>query len=376
MKKLFVFSMVIVGLSLSCFAIGAGPTARSAGMGGCGIATANDISAAYFNPAGVQFGPENFEVQAFGGGQVQGLNNIMETASSGDNFIKDNLDKDIRLSSTLNGGMGLSVRRIGLSVLAEGAASFNKPAVTDPISLLNLNANFGAYVKGTVPLTLGTSISTPILPIASVAVGMNIKAIQEMYYGVELTPPTSGTSGSGTKTSMSGTGTGYDIGARANITPLISVGAVIRNLSTSVSRTIKTTTMTLESDGSISDVGDETVSKKTYNPDPEYGVGVGVVIPITGTLIACDIEQYSLPTNLSSTKTDQFTDVHIGIEQGFLFNLVMVRFGHFSYTPDKDEYYTWGLGLNAGPANIGISAANSVHDSNNSVVSYQVGVGI
>jgi hypothetical protein len=58
MKRMMLFVPVFaLLLAVSCFAVGAGLGVRSMGMGGTGIATANDITAAYFNPAGLMYGP-------------------------------------------------------------------------------------------------------------------------------------------------------------------------------------------------------------------------------------------------------------------------------------------------------------------------------
>ena len=49
-RSLFLVSMFLLMLTFHCLAIGAGIGVRSIGMGGTGIATANDITSAYYNP--------------------------------------------------------------------------------------------------------------------------------------------------------------------------------------------------------------------------------------------------------------------------------------------------------------------------------------
>jgi hypothetical protein len=176
----------------------------------------------------------------------------------------------------------------------------------------------------------------------------------------------------------SGSGFGFDIGAQAKVTPLITVGAVIRNLSASADLLTKTTAVTLAPDPgdptkAVVTEGAETETKSTFTPPAEVGVGVGVVVPITGTLIAVDLENYSFPEDNNQNKSASYTDTHIGLEQGVLFNLVMLRAGYYTESPTEDSYYTYGLGFNMGPVSLGVAAANSVKDSVNSIASVQLG---
>ena len=175
-----------------------------------------------------------------------------------------------------------------------------------------------------------------------------------------------------------GSGFGFDIGAQGKITPLITVGAVIRDLSASANVLTKRNTITVNPDPSdptkavVTEVEQPDV-KSTYTPPAEVGVGVGVVVPITGTLIAVDLENYSFPDENNENKSASYTDTHIGLEQGVLFNLVMLRAGYFTESPTEDSYYTYGLGFNLGPVSLGVAAANSVKDSVNSIASVQLG---
>jgi hypothetical protein len=369
-RSMFLAFVLVLASAVSCFAIGAGIGVRAMGMGGTGIATANDITAAYFNPAGLMYGPENFECQLMGGGATQGLSDvtqIMSDMSNSDNLINNLLPKEFNVDASLNGGLGVSVRKVGLSALVTGNTNFSKKAD-------QLDMNINGQVRASVPLTLGSVISTPGLPIASLAVGVNLKSLYDV--GFLTTLVSSGGTATGSNSYSVGTGFGFDIGAQAKITPLISVGGVIRNLSASESVTIKSNTLTATLDAGGNAIVVETPQpdkKTTYSPAPEIGVGVGVVVPITGTLIAVDLENYSFPENNNQNKSASYTDTHIGLEQGVLFNLVMLRAGYCTYTPTEDTFYTYGIGFNLGPVNLGAAAANSVKDSADSVGEVQLG---
>ena len=365
-KYLLLVSVFVLMLTVSCFAIGAGVGVRSMGMGGTGIATANDITAAYFNPAGLMYGPDNMETQVFEGGATGGLTDLMDVISGGTDFITNHFGDSYDLSASVNGGLGISMRKVGISVIIpNGFVSLNKKANA-------LNFTLLGYMNATAPLTLGSTFSTPGLPIASMSVGVNLKAITTglMYMHADQI----GLVGKGTMYSEIGSGFGFDIGAETKITPFLSAGAVIRNLSASTN--VQKTSKTIYVDA-LGDVTEEAEQKSTSSsvPPPEVGIGVGITVPITGTLIAVDLENYSFPEDgYNKNKSDTYTDTHIGIEQGFLMNLVMLRCGYFTDKFAEDNFYTLGLGLNLGPATAGVATANSEKDSNNSLTSAQVGI--
>lgn len=368
MKKLSIFALIIVIYAGSVFAVGAGIGVRSAAMGGTGIATANDVvSSAYFNPACLMGAAENVDVQMTGGGATESLTDLADAVTGGSDFISHNFDKALNVGGSVSGGFGVSVRKIGLSVIANGFGSFNKPANALTFNILG-NAN------AMIPLTLGSTFTTPGLPIASLSVGVNLKAIEIAQVNTNVVQSNIPTPhGAGSISQTTGSGFGFDIGAQAKVTPLVTVGAVVRNLSASANVTNKTKQITVDPLGNVTE-GAEVDTNTTYTPAPETGIGAGVVIPITGTLIACDLENYSAPDKGNPNNSISYTDTHIGIEQGILFNTIMLRFGYFTYGAADDTFYTMGLGVNAGPASLGVAAANSVKDSNNSVAMAQLGV--
>jgi hypothetical protein len=373
MKKFFVLLTAIILISSSCFATGAGFGTRSIAMGGTGIAACNDTNAAYFNPAGLMFGPENFQTNISAGGATGGLQDIIDLMSENENFITNQFENDITLSGSLNMGLGLSARKVGLGAFAHGFAVFDKPAFSlgDPIG--SIKFNMLSVVQYEVPLTIGSSFTTPGLPIASLAVGVNLKSLGEMTYYSDVT------AGHGTQAIAVGSGFGFDIGAQAKVTPLIMVGGVIRNLSASMDRTIKTKNIYVDpATGDITDEA-EVQTKNSEAPAPEVGVGAAIIVPITGTLIAMDLENYSSPDLSDPDKInlkvkESYTDTHIGVEQGILFNLIMLRAGYYTDSPNQDTYITYGIGINGGPASLGLAASNSQKDFHNSMAMIELGL--
>jgi len=361
MKKALIFIFLMMLLSSYSFAAGWGVGVRNIAMGGCGIATANDITAAYFNPAGLMYGPENFEAQAYYGGTLQQINDLVSSITDPD-FLENSFDEDLDTTAMGDVGLGFSMRKVGLSLFASGTGILIHPAKS-------INSGMVLGVATIIaPITLGSTFSTPGLPIASLSLGVNLKPMQVMGGGVMVGP----TAGTGEKIEINGSGFGFDMGAQAKITPLVSVGAVVRNLSASLDMKTKVTPVTVAPDGKIDDSGDSVDEKSSYSPAPEVGVGLGITLPLTGTLIACDIENYSYPDN--STRAESYNDFHFGVEQGFFFNLVMLRLGYFNYGPAEDTFLTYGLGFNAGPVNLGLAAANSQKDFNSSIAMAQLGM--
>jgi len=372
MKKSIILALCLMFAASSAFAIGAGIGVRSVAMGGTGIAIANDVtSSAYFNPACLMGGVDNVDCQLAAGGATEGISeitSIIGDLSNSDNLISNLYPKEFNVNAGLAAGLGVSVKKVGLSVLATGFTDFAKRANS-------LDMNISGHVSGAVPLTLGSTFSTPGLPIASMSVGVNLKSLYDV--SMLTTLASAGGTATGSNSFAIGTGFGFDIGAMAKVTPLITVGGVIRNLSASENVVIKSKTLTATVDASGNPVvaeGPETKTTVSRTPAPETGIGVGVVVPITGTLIACDLENYSFPDNENENKSESFTDTHIGVEQGFFFNAVMLRGGYFTYGANDDTFYTYGIGFNAGPADLGFAAANSVKDSHNSIAEAQLGV--
>lgn len=368
MKKISVVMFIVLLFSSASFAVGPGIGVRGMAMGGTGIASSNDITSAYYNPAGMMFGPSNCEVKAVGGGAVGGLQDMIDALSDTKTFLEKNSDKDISLSGSLTGDLGLSWQKVGLSMFATGNAIFDKPIETLTSSkLFNMSAN----VNAAAPLTLGSTFSTPGLPIAMLAVAVNLKSLvsESMVASVH---PLGLTSGEGTIATTMGSGFGFDIGAEAKITPLITVGAVIRNLSASMSDVNEVQNITVDNDGTVNK-GTKTKSTNNVTVAPEVGAGAAVMVPITGTLLALDMENYSYPDEKKPEVKDTYTDTHFGIEQGLLMNLIMLRAGYFTYGPDSDTYLTYGLGINIVGGNIGLAAVNSQNDFHKSQAVAELG---
>lgn len=365
MKRFVAVLTVLFLFSGSAFAIGAGYGMRGMAMGGTGIAIANDvISAAYFNPAGLAYGP-NFDAQFFAGGDQQ-----LITAAQNKKFLSDNFDADMNLNGAkAMAGVGLSFKNVGVSVLADATGTLNHKGGDVWRGVAN------AQVVASTPITLATEFSKPGTTDsneASIAVGLNLKPINLYGGGLDFTTPVFAT-----QTQMTGSGFGFDLGMQTKISPKVSFGVVVRNIATSYTYTTKKQGGTIDGFGEFSPYPGSTFEVTSNGPDtlaPEVGVGFGFGNPETGTLVALDVENYSYADSGNKNQSLSATDIHLGVEQGLIFNGVVLRAGYFNYSPTNDIFYTYGVGVNAGPLNVGLAATNSQKDENASSSLIQVGI--
>lgn len=355
MKTSVISIGILLVFSLCCYGVGPGIGLRSMAMGGTGIALANDASAAYFNPAGLMYGPENFSFDLFAGGAITNVQEVADALGSGSNFITDNFDKDLSANASVTTGLCFTARKIGFSLLADGFLLFDKPANS-------LNIDFSGTVNGYAPITVGSTFSTPLLP--EVALGVNLKPTA--HQSVVTSIKSSGVTGTGDQTMTSGSGFGFDVGMQTKILPILTIGAVVRNMSSSINAEVTKTSLTVDATGNVTESG-ETKSTKILSLPSEVGVGVAGIVPFTGTILTGDIENYYY-------NDEAFTDVHFGVEQKVLFNLLALRAGYFTYGPLSDNYFTYGVGLNLAALNLNLAAANSIADMNNSMAMAGIGV--
>jgi hypothetical protein len=359
MKRFLTVLTVLFLFSGSAFAVGAGFGMRGVAMGGTGIAIASDvISAAYFNPAGLANG-SNFDAQVFAGG-----NPDLITAAENKDFLSDNFDTNMNINNaTATAGFGLSLKNIGVSVLADGTGTLSHNGG----SIISGNAN--AQVVASMPITLAMASPTSDKSDSSMAFGLNIKPIQ--LYGGSL----GFLLGVAAQSQLTGSGMGFDLGMQAKLSKNVSFGIVARNIATSYSFTRKTQLGTINGSGDFTPSGLETSSKGTENLAPEVGIGFGIGLPDTGTLIALDMVNYSYPDKNDLNNSISTNDLHIGVEQS-IFNAVLLRAGYFNYSPTSDTFYTYGVGMNIAPFDIGVAVANSQKDQNSSSSLIQIGMAL
>ena len=341
MKKLSVLILVcalslgLVSSALALIPVGA----RNAGMGGCGAAISNDLTSAYYNPAGLMRskmveGRLGLATNPTGMTEIQ---EIFSSMSSPADFMSDKFDDEIDALGTLSGIVGVSFSKIGLSIIPQFLLSANKEA--DSASGLAMG-NGGV----TAAITAGTSFNVPGLPFATLDVGANIKSIN--YMGASVLAAPVALTYEGTSMTSVGNGVGLDVGILMDIDiPMVTkltVGAVIRDMFETINYTNKTSSVVYDADGNITedyDLGDD--EESSVMPTTTV-IGVAGTVPGFGTLLTSDMV---VKAGQDHNGDPNVNDFRFGIEQPLMMGMLNLRAG---WATGPEAATTIGFGFGAG----------------------------
>ena len=306
MKKILLGLLVLslmASVSSAQFLVGA----RAAGMGGVGVATCRDLSAAYYNPAAIMK-TGTVGGMASVGVAYDGMDKIMAAAAGAADpakFVSDNFANNIALNGNLGGIFGLNINKIGISVMPNLGLNLNKPAAS-------LQANGMAGLTYSAPLTMGYTFGLPGLP--ALDVGANLK-----YVGMMSGWVNANALGAGNQAIVNSTGFGVDLGALMtfNIPAVteLSVGLAIRDLAENTNTNTKTYALTPGAGNTFTSTLVSDVNT-TQTVNSSYALGVAGNIPVVGLLCAADLES-----------GNGFTNTHIGVEYPILAGLAAIRAG-------------------------------------------------
>lgn len=338
--------------------------ARPGGMGGAGVANSDDLSAVYYNPAGLMRSKVNAAELKISLGAAYtdptALSSAISKATDPATFLTDNYGTDLAFDGSVDGVIGVNIRKIGISVLPIGNADVSKPAD----SLVGTVETSGSYAA---VVTLGHTFSLPFLP-AALDLGLNIKSLTA-YTGAITTTGTP-TSAAGTRTYSSGTGTGYDVGVLTSFeVPWVStlkVGAVARDLGQTVNYSNKSQTSTLTYDlvtqsPTVTTGPEVSLADTSVTANPVYAAGVSATVPGINLALAADLERTAGKYN-----------THLGAEYPLLMNLLILRAG--SATGDNLSKTTIGAKINLPILTLD---AVAITDANNSTAtSYLVDINL
>jgi len=305
----FIVLLSLVSVSFGQSLIGA----RAAGMGGAGVAATRDMSCAYYNPAAMmQTGKAGFIASV--GAVYSGVDKLMGAASSSNDpakFAADNFAADLNVNARINGILGASISKIGLSVLPGVMVNLQKP----PASLAAVGT---AGVGYTGVLTAGYTFGFSALP--AIDVGANLKYLGGMGGNINVVGNIAG-GANGSQTTYSQSGLGMDLGALCTINvpflTSLSVGAVARDLGETVTTSMKQKSLTSAAGSSTLTEGPEVdLGSVSTTIDSTYVVGVAGTVPVVGATLAMDLESGK-----------NFSNTHFGIEYPVLLNLLTLRAG-------------------------------------------------
>lgn len=321
MKKILLALVLVSLLSAPSFAqVGVG--ARAISMGSAFVALANDVTAAYFNPAGiVKCGTTNAKISL--GAAINNLDLMTSALSNPTTFLQNNFSKNVSFNGNINSLLGIAVSKVGISAVALGNLQMTKPA-------LSVQPSGTGRVTEDITLTLGHSFDLPgagipYLSLGSIDVGVNAKYIIGQQYTLAANGATNFD-----ETLATASGTSFDLGAQANLTSILRGGIAIRNLSGSEKWSGTTKTKTLNPvNGSVTDTGVSQVYSQNVTRAAITAIGLAVEVPGTGLLSALEIES---------------GNTHIGVEYPLIPSFLTARGGYI--TGANTATWTVGIGLN------------------------------
>lgn len=360
MKKIALVVTLLALMVSSSFALAGGTAplgfgAKYAAMGGAGAALCDDITSAYYNPAGIVGGPKT-ELKLGAQAATEGMNDLIAALTGvGDpaKYMSDNYSKNIDVNGGINAFVGLQFADIGFSVMPVSTLSLNKPANS-------VNGTLIAAATYDIALTMGTSYTLPALPIAKLDLGANIKQANM----VSANTTVSGSSGTGSVTTQSGLG--FDLGAKASIINLpfpLSVGIALKDVASTLRGKTKTQTTTYNPDGSIASETQTEADAPDYTMPTTLVIGLAGEVPIWGLKLALDQDSVS-----GGTPGASYTVTHYGVEYPILAGLIALRAGKATDSTNSIDQTTLGAGINVG---LGINLAimtDAKNSKNNSTL--------
>ncbi|MFC1568473.1 hypothetical protein ACFL37_02100 [Candidatus Margulisiibacteriota bacterium] len=314
MKKALL-SALLVSLLVSVASAQVFIGSRQAGMGGTGVASATDLTAVYYNPAGLMKAGKG-EVRLSLSPSYTDYQSVLDAFSKATDpatFLEDNFANNLSFQGDISGMAGLQVNKIGVSVLllplgayaGDTLTSNNTISISKPAGALQAGATYA--VRQDTVFTLGHTFTLPGLAIASLDTGVNIKSINAVYG--TMNAAITDTSSSYLK--GTGNGTAFDLGARTSLdVPVVgslAVGLMLRDVGGQIKYSRKQQTYYFNLDNTI------TTEAESARADTTVTLDSSTVIGASGSISAINL---GVAADLEFTKNDTIT--HLGIEYPLL----------------------------------------------------------
>jgi len=343
MKNFPIIVFFLLAFSFPAFSFGIG--ARAMAMGGAYTALANDITAAYWNPAGLINSNIKLSDAMIGTG-IDGNYGMDMVPLFADprKAVKEYWGKPADFYGMTNGIAGASMNKIGISYMPWANVTFVKDPAIPPANL-----SYENIIKRSIAITLGTSFGSPLpFIISPISVGVNLRSVNGELYRETFTgaPPVN-------ITRATSSGIGLDIGAQADLAPNTKAGLVFRNILTGCSWTGKTEQYSggySTGDGTPQGIPTVIDFAESENVPMDIVFGIASDIPAIA-LISADIEY-----------ADPYTDLHFGVEKKVIADLLAIRIGYYTENAGSTSKLTAGLGTDLGliKADIAVGQDNTV----------------
>ncbi len=319
--------------------------ARPYSMGGAFTAVSDDAAALIFNPAGLyQSGRIGF--LASGGLVADDVFQYGELAESIDKFSVDaespgefleSLPEEVNLT-----GQGL----LGFKLGSAGAGGNFQARIKGDKDDSGASYNYQLHQDGRMGLS-GDIFTIPAeVGIASYGVNIRYQRLTRGEYELEINDSEP------FQREWQATDSGFavDGGLMLQMTPMVKLGVMIENL-WAADLTLASNERFYKYDENVGwELEGENERKENYSPARSSRIGVSARVPVIGTTLAADIDNFPVLTE------DKAGDpiLYLGIENDMLFRLVTVRGGTYK-EPDGERVLTAGFGLNfaGGSADLG-----------------------
>lgn len=327
MKQLYRSLVVTIILSLSLVSAAAAESrgfgARSLGMGGAFTAVADDATAAYWNPAGLS------QVRYFSFTPSLGVKGDPQKAMDGlDLDNRSQLPPLTAGDAALDGMVGLNLNGLGFNVMA--------------YSDYHVVENTGETI-GTADGSLAASVTLAREFTDVLALGTNVKYLHMKGLQINNDANDPSVPERNYVEKADANGLAFDVGALFKLGKVVRVGAALRNLGPD-----------LEFAGNRRNYVNQGVTAYEYTEElpTSLSMGASVSPPLTGLLVAADVERYF----------ESGESVYrIGVEQTVL-NVVKLRAGAGKSSLGDELALSAGIGFQVGPAMVDVAVVGDNHD--------------
>ena len=271
-------------------------------------------------------------------------------------FMLDSKGKSVNVNGYINGILGGSFGKIGISLIPWGTLTFTKPGTE--VFPPDFPVDIDARLKNSLAGTFGYSFRSPLPVFSKLSLGANVRYVSGQMYKAHADPP-AGPTGPIKIINANGSAIGLDLGMQADVTPLTTVGLVFRDILRGFTWSGKTKDQQITDDFDL--VGPATESAFSETETGPMGIIVGIAQEVPGiALVSVDIENRG-----------ENTDLRLGVERGFA-GILFARAGYYTDQAGKTAHLTLGGGAKFGPGSFDIALSQDVNVGENKAVVFSL----